>query len=117
MIVKASTHVSTRSTKHVNRQAHEHLNLKVHIHPTKNACILLTFKYMRILKHKPHENFRTQVHIPKIYKSSRHSIKIIKACVCACVDIKCVRMCVDIIQVSIWACVKAIMKAFESRSI
>jgi len=32
MIIKASTHVSTRSTKHVNIQAHENLNLKVHIY-------------------------------------------------------------------------------------
>ena len=63
----------------MNIQAHEHLNLKVHIHQTKNACILSTFKYLRILKHKAHENFRTQVHIPKIYKSSQHLIKIIKA--------------------------------------
>ena len=32
MIVKESTHESTRSTKHVKIQAHEHLKLKVHIH-------------------------------------------------------------------------------------
>ena len=34
MIVKASTQVSTRSTKHVNIQAHEHLNFEVHIYHT-----------------------------------------------------------------------------------
>ena len=42
MIVKASTHVSTRSTKHVNIQAHEHLNLKVHIHLTVQLPLDLT---------------------------------------------------------------------------
>ena len=45
--MKASTHVSTRSTKHVNIQAHEQNNLKVHI--------------------------------PKIFQSSQHLSKIVKA--------------------------------------
>ena len=41
--------------------------------------LYVAFKDERILEHKAHENFRTQVHIPKIYKSSPHSKKIIKA--------------------------------------
>ena len=42
MIVKASTHVRTRSTKHVNVQAHGHLDLKLHIHPTVQLHLDLT---------------------------------------------------------------------------
>ena len=42
MIVKASTQVSTRSTKHANIQANEHLNHKVHIHPTVQLHLDLT---------------------------------------------------------------------------
>ena len=42
MIIKASTHVSTKSTKHVNIQTHEHLNLKVHIHLTVQLPLDLT---------------------------------------------------------------------------
>ena len=42
MIVKASTQVSTRSTKHVNIQEYDHLNLKVHIHLTVQLPLDLT---------------------------------------------------------------------------
>ena len=42
MIVKASTHVSTRSTKHANIQPNEHLNHKVHIHVTVQLHLDLT---------------------------------------------------------------------------
>ena len=42
MIVKASTQVSTRSTKQLNIQAHEHLNFKVHIHHTVQLPLDLT---------------------------------------------------------------------------
>ena len=42
MIVKASTHVRTRSTKHMYVQAHGHLDLKVHIHLTIQFPLDLT---------------------------------------------------------------------------
>ena len=56
MIVKASTHVSTRSTKKVIIQAHEHLNFEVHIHLT----VQLPSDLSTIIK--PHMCLSIQLH-------------------------------------------------------
>ena len=42
MMVKASTQVSTKSTKHVNIQAHKHLNFQIHIHHAVQLPLDLT---------------------------------------------------------------------------
>ena len=64
MIVKASTQVSTRSTKHVNIQEYEHLNLKVHIHLTVQLPLDLTtiIKACMSPSIQLHERFNLQVY-------------------------------------------------------
>ena len=64
MIVKASTHVSTRSIKHVNTQVHKHLNLKVHIHLTVQLPLDLTtiIKSCMCPRIQLHERFDLQAY-------------------------------------------------------
>ena len=182
MIIKVSTHVSTRSTKHVNIQAHENLNLKVHIYHTvqlpQDVCarefnnlnvsiykrihilsikcvhmwfknkshlgvtrnLYIAFKHERIraldqdsIQLYDHQSIKhMRIQEPKytyLKSTNHHGIQAISS------KYLCVRksnyritqaskpiqilasMCVDIIQVNIYGCAKAIVKAFECKSI
>ena len=77
MIVKASTHVSRRSTKKVNIQAHEHLNFEVHIHLT----VQLTLDLSTIIKPcmcpsiQLHEPFGIQAYRYIVDQVCSHGVK------------------------------------------
>ena len=77
MIVKASTHVSTRSTKKVNIQVHEHLNLKVHIHLTVQLPSDLTtiIKACMCLSIERHERFGFQAYGYIVEQVCSHVVK------------------------------------------
>ena len=64
MAVKASTHVSTRSTNHMDIQAHAHLDLKVHIHLTVQLPLDLTtiIKSCMCPRIQLHERFDLQAY-------------------------------------------------------
>ena len=77
MIDKASTHVSTRSTKKVIIQAHEHLNLKVHIYLTVQLPSDLTtiIKACMCPNIQRHERFGLQAYGYIVEQGCSHVVK------------------------------------------